>query len=136
MIGMNKCLSVKVCLFLTWLQSSWKPFEGYIQDGSEQEICFEVGLKVLLGLKYCHFRWELNYEYFGNWQYLIERYYSSLKKHFTLLWGITGMHISESWCVYSSAFRKHICIQGDLEASIPVWVPKLVAGKSFLVQYI
>ena len=101
MIGMNKCLSVKVCLFLTWLQSSWKPFEGYIQDGSEQEICFEVGLKVLLGLKYCHFRWELNYEYFGNWQYLIERYYSSLKKHFTLLWGITGMHISESWCVYS-----------------------------------
>ena len=39
-IGINKCLSVKVCMLLTWLQSSWKPFEVYIQDKSEQEIWF------------------------------------------------------------------------------------------------
>ena len=25
MIGINKCLSVKHCILLTWLQSSWKP---------------------------------------------------------------------------------------------------------------
>ena len=36
----NKCLSVKACILLTWLQSSWKPFEVYIWDGSEQEIWF------------------------------------------------------------------------------------------------
>ena len=29
MTGINKCLSVKVCILLTWFQSSWKPFEVY-----------------------------------------------------------------------------------------------------------
>ena len=37
MIGTNKCLSVKVCLLLTWLQSSWKPFQADIRDGSEKK---------------------------------------------------------------------------------------------------
>ena len=40
MIGINKCLSVKVCILLTWLQSFWKPIEVYIRDGSGQEIWF------------------------------------------------------------------------------------------------
>ena len=44
MIDINKCLSVKVCLFLTWLQSSWKLSEAYIWDGSEQEIWSYVEL--------------------------------------------------------------------------------------------
>ena len=35
MIGINKCLSVKVCILLTWIQSSWKFFKAYI---------FEIGL--------------------------------------------------------------------------------------------
>ena len=30
MIGINKCLSVKVCTLLTWLQLSWKLFKVYI----------------------------------------------------------------------------------------------------------
>ena len=32
MIAINKCLSVKLCILLTWLQSSWKHFEVYIWD--------------------------------------------------------------------------------------------------------
>ena len=32
MIGINKCLSVKLCILLTWLQSSWKPIEVYVLE--------------------------------------------------------------------------------------------------------
>ena len=32
MNGINICLSEKVCVLLTWLQSSWKPFEVYILE--------------------------------------------------------------------------------------------------------
>ena len=38
--------------------------------------------------------------------------------------------------VVSIIFYYHTCIQRDLEAGIQVWVPKLCAQKSFLVQYI
>ena len=34
-IAVNKCLSVKFCILSTWLKSSWKPFEVYLQDESD-----------------------------------------------------------------------------------------------------
>ena len=42
----NNVKSGKVCInvYHSWLQSSWKLFEAYIWDGSEQEIWFQVGL--------------------------------------------------------------------------------------------
>ena len=42
---------LKVCLFLTWLQSSWKLSEACIWNESEQEIWFYGELQVFLGLK-------------------------------------------------------------------------------------
>ena len=42
MIGINKCLSVRVCLLLTWLQSSQKVFEAYIWDGKKKHIFREA----------------------------------------------------------------------------------------------
>ena len=60
MIGINKCLSVKVCLLLTWLQSSWKPFEVYI---------FEMGVNRKFDFRWVwKFCWDLsNVILVGNW---------------------------------------------------------------------
>ena len=48
MIGINKCVSIKVCLLLTWPQLSWKLFEAYIWDGSEQKLYFSLNWKFFL----------------------------------------------------------------------------------------
>ena len=44
---------------------------------------------------------------------------------------LTGLQMLESTACYY-----HRCIHRDLEASIPVWAPKLCPQKRFLVQYI
>ena len=49
MISINKCISVKVYLFLIWLQSSWKLFEAYLRDGSEQKNLILDGTDIFAG---------------------------------------------------------------------------------------
>ena len=65
MIGINKCLSVKLCTLLTWLQSSWKPLNYIFKMGVNRKFdfrrvwkfCWDVISNVISDGNW-HFRWD------------------------------------------------------------------------------
>ena len=116
MTGINKCLSVKICLLLTWLQSSWKVFEAYIWDEIEQETCFRWDWKLCLDLSYVilHGNWLFRWD----WVPFCKLWLSFSKKCFPKVINIWQLH-SASWSCETKWHRTNFYI--ILASEVHTW---------------
>ena len=71
MIGINKCLSVKVCLLLFWLQLSWKLLKYIFEMGVNRKFDFRQVWKFCWDLSnvISGGNWLFRWDYFSRWEF-------------------------------------------------------------------